>query len=107
MLCYKSETLQDVVKVCRDLDICVVGFTSLGQGLVTDGMTEEKKSRVWMHSRPFDILKFKAQMNVFCHAFWDYHGCMSHIRRAWIWHFIRSREDCLEHVLVIQGNHVP
>ena len=55
MLCYKSEKLQDMVKVCRHLDICIVGFTPLGQGLLTDGMTEEKCES----NRPAKMLKIQ------------------------------------------------
>ena len=55
LLCYKSAKLQEMVKTCQDLDICIVGFTPLGQGLLVDAMTEDKCST----NRPAKMLKIE------------------------------------------------
>lgn len=40
LLCFKSVELQETVTVCKELNIPVIGFTPLGQGLLTDKMSK-------------------------------------------------------------------
>jgi len=44
LLDYKSEALQEMEQTCRELNVTIVAFTPIGQGLLTDGLTEEKYS---------------------------------------------------------------
>mmetsp|Transcript_31410 Transcript_31410/g.49174 ORF Transcript_31410/g.49174 Transcript_31410/m.49174 type:complete len:284 (-) Transcript_31410:202-1053(-) len=41
LLDYNSPALQDMLKVCAAEDIKIVGFSPIGQGLLTEGLTEE------------------------------------------------------------------
>lgn len=42
LLDYNSQSLQEMWKVCRELGVIVVGFSPLGQGLLTESLTDEK-----------------------------------------------------------------
>jgi len=41
LLDYNSKALQEMEATCRELDVKIVGFSPIGQGLLTDGMTAE------------------------------------------------------------------
>ena len=55
LLDYNSDNLQEMEAVCRELGVAIVGFSSIGQGLLTDGLTEEK----WKTNRPAKMLRLK------------------------------------------------
>jgi aryl-alcohol dehydrogenase-like predicted oxidoreductase len=45
LLDYNSESLQEMQAVCEELNVHILGFTPIGQGLLTDKLTEEKWQR--------------------------------------------------------------
>jgi pyridoxine 4-dehydrogenase len=42
LLDYNSRELQEMEKMCRELSVTIIAFTPIGQGLLTDNLTEEK-----------------------------------------------------------------
>lgn len=55
LLDYKSASLQEMQKVCNELHVTIVGFSPIGQGLLTDNLTEEK----WQSNKPAKMLRLK------------------------------------------------
>eukprot|EP00039_Didymoeca_costata_P013636 m.210845 g.210845 ORF g.210845 m.210845 type:complete len:365 (+) comp15827_c0_seq4:267-1361(+) len=41
LLTYGSESIKECERVCKELDICIVGFGPVGQGLLCDGLSAE------------------------------------------------------------------
>ena len=42
LLDYQSPALQEMERVCRELDVTIVAFSPIGQGLLTDSLTPER-----------------------------------------------------------------
>ena len=55
LLAYASPALQEMQQVCRELDVTIVGFSPIGQGLLTDYLTIEK----WKTNKPAKMLRLK------------------------------------------------
>ena len=55
LLCYNSPALQEMEKACRRLGVKIVGFSPIGQGLLTDNLTEER----WKSNRPAKMLRLQ------------------------------------------------
>ena len=55
LLDYNSEKLQEMERTCRELGVAIVGFSVIGQGLLTDGLTEESYGT----NRPAKMLRLK------------------------------------------------
>jgi pyridoxine 4-dehydrogenase len=53
LLDFNSKALQEMEKVCRELDVKIIAFSPIGQGLLTDGMTAEK----WETNKPAKMLR--------------------------------------------------
>ncbi|KAL7560016.1 hypothetical protein ACA910_013508 [Epithemia clementina (nom. ined.)] len=55
LLDYNSKALQEMEKACRELDVVIVGFSPIGQGLLTDNLTDEK----WKKNKLTRILRLQ------------------------------------------------
>ena len=55
LLDYKSASLQEMQRVCNELDVTIVGFSPIGQGLLTDNLTDEKMAT----NKPAKMLRLK------------------------------------------------
>ena len=55
LLDYNSPALQEMQRVCQELGVKVVGFSPIGQGLLTDGLTTEK----WNSNRPAKMYRLE------------------------------------------------
>lgn len=55
LLDYQSENLQEMEQTCKELGVAIVGFSAIGQGLLTDGLTAETYER----NRPAKMLRLK------------------------------------------------
>lgn len=55
LLDYKSDSLQEMQKVCDELNVTIVGFSPIGQGLLTDNLTDEKMAA----NRPAKMLRLR------------------------------------------------
>lgn len=55
LLDYKSQPLQEMEATCRELNVTIVAFSPIGQGLLTDGLTDEK----WQANKPAKMLRLK------------------------------------------------
>ena len=55
LLDYNSKNLQEMERTCRELGVAIVGFSVIGQGLLTDGLTEE----TYGTNRPAKMLRLK------------------------------------------------
>jgi len=55
LLCYNSKSLQEMESTCRELNVKIVGFSPIGQGLLTDGLTTERLAS----NRPARMLHLK------------------------------------------------
>eukprot|EP00538_Stauroneis_constricta_P008825 CAMPEP_0119546384 /NCGR_PEP_ID=MMETSP1352-20130426/834_1 /TAXON_ID=265584 /ORGANISM="Stauroneis constricta, Strain CCMP1120" /LENGTH=394 /DNA_ID=CAMNT_0007591087 /DNA_START=15 /DNA_END=1200 /DNA_ORIENTATION=+ len=53
LLCYNAPELQEMQEMCRKHDVAIVGFSPLGQGLLTNKMTEE----AFEGNRPAKMMK--------------------------------------------------
>lgn len=42
LLDYRSSSLQEMQKVCNELHVTIIGFSPIGQGLLTENLTDEK-----------------------------------------------------------------
>ena len=42
LLDYNSKALQEMESTCRELNVVIIGFSPMGQGLLTDNLTAEK-----------------------------------------------------------------
>ncbi|CAB9504954.1 Uncharacterized oxidoreductase At1g06690, chloroplastic [Seminavis robusta] len=55
LLDYQSENLQEMERTCQELGVAIVGFSAIGQGLLTDTLTPES----WETNRPAKMLRLK------------------------------------------------
>ena len=55
LLDYNSQNLQDMERTCQELRVAIVGFSAIGQGLLTDTLTPES----WDSNRPAKMLRLK------------------------------------------------
>lgn len=55
LLDYQSENLQEMERTCKELGVAIVGFSAIGQGLLTDGLTPE----TWETNKPAKMLRLK------------------------------------------------
>jgi len=55
LLDYQSENLQSMQATCQELNVAIVGFSVIGQGLLTDGLSKETYSS----NRPAKMLRLK------------------------------------------------
>jgi pyridoxine 4-dehydrogenase len=55
LLDYNSDNLREMERVCKELNVAIVGFSAIGQGLLTDGLTPE----TWKTNRPAKMLRLK------------------------------------------------
>ncbi|GKY98708.1 hypothetical protein MPSEU_000827100 [Mayamaea pseudoterrestris] len=55
LLDYNSKALQDMHTVCRELNVKVIGFSPIGQGLLTDGLTPASMEK----NKPAKMLRLK------------------------------------------------
>lgn len=55
LLDYNSDNLQEMQRVCQELNVAIVGFSAIGQGLLTDGLTPETFPSI----RPAKMLRLK------------------------------------------------
>lgn len=55
LLDYKSSSLQEMQKVCDELNVTIVGFSPIGQGLLTENLTKEKMAS----NKPAKMLRLK------------------------------------------------
>jgi pyridoxine 4-dehydrogenase len=53
LLDYNSPSLQQMQETCKKFNVKIIGFTPLGQGLLTDGLTTEK----WQSIKPVKMLR--------------------------------------------------
>lgn len=55
LLDYNSSALREMQETCRSLDVKIVAFSPLGQGLLTDTLTPN----TWKQNRPAKMLKLQ------------------------------------------------
>lgn len=55
LLCYNAPALKEMEVACRELDVKIVGFSPIGQGLLTDGLTTER----YKSNRPAKMLRLE------------------------------------------------
>jgi pyridoxine 4-dehydrogenase len=55
LLDYNSVPLREMQKVCEELNVTIVGFSPIGQGLLTDHLTDEK----WASNKPAKMLRIE------------------------------------------------
>lgn len=55
LLDYNSKALQEMEATCKRLNVKIIAFTPIGQGLLTDGLTTEK----WKTIKPVRMLRLK------------------------------------------------
>lgn len=55
LLDYNSPALHEMEAACRELDVTIVAYSPLGQGLLTDGLTPQK----WEVNRPAKMLRLQ------------------------------------------------
>eukprot|EP00545_Synedropsis_sp_CCMP1620_P012091 CAMPEP_0119009042 /NCGR_PEP_ID=MMETSP1176-20130426/4107_1 /TAXON_ID=265551 /ORGANISM="Synedropsis recta cf, Strain CCMP1620" /LENGTH=346 /DNA_ID=CAMNT_0006961485 /DNA_START=66 /DNA_END=1106 /DNA_ORIENTATION=- len=55
LLCYNSPALQEMEVACRELNVKILGFSPIGQGLLTDGLTTER----YESNRPAKMLRLQ------------------------------------------------
>lgn len=55
LLDYNSASLQEMQKVCNELNVTIVGFSPIGQGLLTDNLTDDK----WAANKPAKMLRLQ------------------------------------------------
>ena len=55
LLDYNSQSLQEMQKVCQELNVTIVGFSPIGQGLLTENLTDEK----WATNKPAKMLRLQ------------------------------------------------
>lgn len=46
LLCFNSPELQEMWKTCQELDVKIVAFGTVGQGMLTDNLTNEKFAKI-------------------------------------------------------------
>lgn len=54
LLDYNSAALQEMEKACRELNVKIVGFSPIGQGLLCDGELDAKR---WKHNKAAKIMR--------------------------------------------------
>ena len=66
LLDYNSRALQEMHSVCRELNVKVIGFSPIGQGLLTDGLTassmETNKPAKMLRLKHDDLTALRATM---------------------------------------------
>jgi len=55
LLCYNSAALQEMEATCRELNVKIVAYSAMGQGLLTDNLTLEK----WQTNKPAKMLRLQ------------------------------------------------
>jgi len=55
LLAYNSKALQEMEATCRELNVTIIGFSTIGQGLLTDNLTDEK----WKSNKMPRILRLQ------------------------------------------------
>lgn len=55
LLDYNSRALHEMEVACRELNVQIVAYSPLGQGLLTDGLTLDK----WESNRPAKMLQLQ------------------------------------------------
>lgn len=55
LLCYNSAALKEMEATCRELNVKIVAYSPIGQGLLTDNLTLEK----WQTNKPAKMLQLQ------------------------------------------------
>jgi aryl-alcohol dehydrogenase-like predicted oxidoreductase len=55
LLDYNSLALQGIEKTCRETNVIIIGFSPIGQGLLCDGLDEEK----WQHNKAAKMMRLQ------------------------------------------------
>jgi len=55
LLDYNSKALQEMERTCRELNVTIIGFSAIGQGLLTENLTDER----FQSNKPAKMLRLK------------------------------------------------